>query len=277
MTPPPLLSTLDLRRFPPQGHCPPWRLDLRKRELNGGKTTVADLAAIDEHPQAVDLVISGLDQASFEALVTRYGQRFRGIYFFKCPRVADLSALSTLDRVTHLAFFWNQKATRLWDFRGTASLRGLHFDDFKRMNDLSQLADARSLEDLCFGTAAVDTLEPLGALQALRSLRFATGSVGDGRIEPLARMTGLQELGLNTHLFTTEQLAWLRARLPTVRSEPLDGFQRLLNPYEKGGKKMDVLACGKGKPVLSSAGDAPKIARLKADFDALVRDFANDP
>src|SRR5262249_45453215 len=162
MTPPPILRNVDLLRSPLPGQCPPWRLNLCKRELSGGKTTVADLAAIDDHPQAVDLMISGLDQSSFDTLVTRYGQRFRGIYFFKCQRGAALWARSTVTRVTPLAFFWNQKAPRLWDFRAMTALRGLHFDDFKRMGDLSQLADAQSLEELCFGTAAVETLEPLG-------------------------------------------------------------------------------------------------------------------
>jgi hypothetical protein len=198
--------------------------------------------------------------------------------------VADLSPLEDMPRLTHVAFYWNQRATRLWNFARTPALRGLHFDDFAKLDRLDDLAAATSLDTLVFGNAvwnkfAIRTLEPLAALgTTLRHLVFNAQAIGDGRIEPLARLRALATLDFPSHLFTTEQIAWLRARAPAaLESTALEPLRRLHSPLMWRGKPLDVLIAGKGKPFLSSQADATKLARYVEAFQQARERFAADP
>lgn len=180
--------------------------------------------------------------------------------------------------------FWNQRSTRLWDFRRTPRLQAFHFTDFSKLDRLDDLAQAaESLATLEFGNAVsarytLQSLEPLGELGALKSLSFNAGSIGDGRIEPLARLQGLEELEFPSSQFTVEQVAWLRAHLPdTVVSAALAPVRQLGQALQRGGKTLDMLVNGKRMPFLSSATDAKRIATYTARFNARVAHYREHP
>lgn len=279
-----IADLIALRRHHRPEQWPPWHARLVQPELNGGKATIAGIDQLSASPAATALTISGLEDRTLAHLARRFGGQFTAIHFWKCPRIADLSPLEEMPRLTHVAFYWNQRATRLWNFARTPALRGLHFDDFTKLTDLGDLRAAASLDTLAFGNAvwnrfSVDTLEPLAALGGtLRHLAFNAKSIGDGRIQPLARMTSLATLDFPSNLFTTEQLAWLRAHLPaSVESTAIEPFRRLGQPLKRRGRALDVLVCGKGKPFLSSTADAAKLSRFVADFERSVARFAGDP
>lgn len=254
----------------------PWLLSLVLPEIGGGKATAKDLEQIAERPDATAIRISGLDQDTFEHFVSVYGRQFTGIHFWKCPRIADLSPLQDLPQLTHVAYYWNQRTTRLWDLSATPNLRGLHFEDFRRLNVLNDLAAGSSLEELVFGnavwlTSVYATLDPLARLGRLRHLNFSAKSILDGRIQPLASLTRLESLSFPTNLFTTEQCAWLRARLPnSTTGRALEPLMKLDKPLVSG---KDTLVIGKRKPWLNSATDRERIAGYEAQFWQLVEDF----
>jgi hypothetical protein len=259
-----------------------WHVHLVKPDLNGGKTTQQELDIALESRAVTALTISGLDQQSFEHLVTRFGKKLTAIHFWKCPRIDDLSPLEEMRELTHLAFFLNKRATSLWDLSKTRKLRALHFEDFSKLQDLRDLERGSSLSDLAFGNAvwakfAAPSLEPLSALSSLRSLHFNLKAVGDGRIEPLGKLTGLKELEFSSSLFTTEQLAWLRARLPpSVNSSVLQAYRPLGQPITGGGKEVDVLVSGKGKPFLSTRADSERLQRYVETFNKSVLKYASN-
>ena len=261
----------------------PWRVDLVQRQVGGGRTSRAELAAIESHPDATALTVSGLDQSSFEALVGRYGAQFSGIHFWKCPRMADLAPLEDLPNLTHVAFFWNQRATRLWDFSRTPQLRGLNLDDFTRIHDLSDLRTAASLEELEFGNKVwpkfvCRSLDPLESLTRLQRLTFNAKRIEDGRIEPLAALRKLEYLGFPSNLFTTEQVAWLRARLPEAVTGPsLEPIRVFPREPEGALREKDVLVVGKRKPWLNSKKDAERIQRSVDDFWRMAAGFKRHP
>jgi hypothetical protein len=263
---------------------PPWHAVLMQQPLNGGKVSIAEIDALAEQPQATALTISGLEDKTLAHLVRRFGSQFTAVHFWKCPRVADLSPLEDMPGLKHVAFYWNQRATRLWNFARTPVLHGLHFDDFAKLGRLDDLAAATSLDTLVFGNAvwnkfAIDTLEPLAALgTTLRHLAFNAKAIADGRIQPLARLTALTTLDFPSHLFATEQIAWLRAWAPAaLDSTALEPFRRLDTPLMRRGKPLDVLVAGKGKPFLSSQADAAKLARFVDSFQRARERFAADP
>ncbi|HVH64131.1 MAG TPA: hypothetical protein VNA65_11090, partial [Candidatus Dormibacteraeota bacterium] len=185
----------DLTTF--TARTPPWMLRVVLPEIGGGTMTITELLKIEDAPPGTAaLVVSGLDQSMFETLVTRFGHRFTAIYFWKCPRIADLSPLEDLTSLTYLAFYWNQRADKLWNFASTPKLRGLQLEDFTRLHALDDLAAASSLEELRFGdkvwTKSVFTsLAPLPSLVRLRRLNFDARRIEDGRVQPLAALPSL--------------------------------------------------------------------------------------
>jgi hypothetical protein len=262
----------------------PWRVDIFQREIGGGKVTIAELDRIEQHPEATALAISGLDQATFETLIGRHGTRFEGLHFWKCPRIADLTPLESLPNLTHVAFYWNQRAERLWNFAKTPRLQGLQFDDFTRLHDLSELEAASGLDELRFGnmiwrTATFASLDPLRHLAGLRSLSFEAKRIDDGRAQPLGQLQRLESLWFPSNQFTTEQVAWLRARLPeTLRSQSLEPIRTLDRPIPSNqGAPKDTLVVGKRKPFLNSIEDADRITGYVDAFSRMVEVFRRHP
>jgi hypothetical protein len=252
-------------------------------ELTGGTTTREQLAALDELPEVDAIKVSGLSNAELEYLATRYPKKFAVIELWKCPQLSDLSPIEGLTTLTHALLFHNRKATCLWDFQKTPKLVGLDFTDFTKLDDLKDLRNARSLRELEFGNmiwnrAKYLSLEPLAFLIDLRRLSFNAISVGDSRIQPLANLSNLTELWFPASLFTREQLAWLRARLPaTVQSEVLQSHQSRAAAPTKTGRSNDAKVNGRGERAFDSRKGRELLAVKAQEFQALVERFEQDP
>lgn len=270
---------------------PPWFLDLVQPEIGGGAVNADAFTALDDNPAVVALRVSGLKQPVFEELVTRYGARLEAIDFWKCPRLEDLSPLEDMPHLRLASFYWNQRSPRLWDLRRTPHLVGLSAKDFTRLHRLDDLGEGTSLRELSLGDAiwpksTFETVEPLGGLSGLRRLSIDPQRVDDRRIQPLGRLTGLTELWLPTNLFTTEQYAWLTARLPdSVESNVLGPLAPLgdvelvgdVTPDVERAMTSAVLPVGKGKPFLESVRHAARIERHVRAFEVMVAAFRADP
>jgi hypothetical protein len=274
-------NLLELRRKDRKD--PSWLLNLVLPEVGGGRFDESHLTGVASNPKARALRVSGLDQATFEALVTRHGPQFSAIEFWKCPRISDLTPLEDLPGLQLVSFYWNQRATRLWDLSRTPQLVGLHFDDFTSLRDLTDLERGEALVELAFGDAVWDksvfeSLAPLAALSHLRSLKFSAKRIDDGRVEPLGALQELEALSFSRNQFTTRQVAWLRARLPeALESDSLEPVNRLSSPLEYDGKVRDVMLVGKRKPLLNSVDDAARIRKHIDDFRQMVDSFRADP
>ncbi len=252
-------------------------------DVSGGRITKAEIDVIKEFPRASEIAISGLTQDTFEYFVENYGHQFKAIIFWKCPLVGSLKAIEYLDQVEYIVYFWNQRAEHLWDFSKTKSLKGFCFDDFTRMHDISEIADAPALEDLRFGDRVLNkytlnTLGPIKECTALKSLKFSAKKLVDGKIEPLAHLKQLEHLWFSSNLFSTEQVAWLKAHLPdTVVSTVLNAYRTLEKPLNFSGKAKDTFIVGKGKPFLSSVEDEAKISKYVAQFNKMHQWFLENP
>jgi len=262
---------------------PRWLVKLVSAEAGGGRISKAELDILARHPDATALVISGLDQATFEYLITRYGAQFQAIEFWKCPRITDLSPLEDLPGLRLAGFYWNQRVTRLWNLARNPGLTGLSFEDFTRLHDLSDLRAGTSLRELAFGdalhsTSVFDSLEPLAGLDGLQTLDFSARRIDDGRIEPIGNLTGLTSLTFPTNMFTTRQVAWLRARLPeSVRSDALAPLVQYEMWPAGDEDATDILLVGKRKPWLNSTRHAARIQKHVDEFWQMVAEFRRDP
>lgn len=258
-------------------------VSLIQRGVSGGRIAKNEIDVIREFPDATEIAISGLTQDTFEYFVENYGQQFKAIIFWKCPLVSSLKAMEYLDQIEYIVYFWNQRAEQLWDFSKTKSLKGFSYDDFTRMHDISEIAAAPALEELQFGDRVwakyvLNTLDPIKKCMTLKSLRFSARKIVDGKIEPLAHLKQLEQLWFPSKLFSTEQVAWLKAHLPgTVVSNVLNAYWTIEKPLKISGKEKDTFIVGKGKPFLSSVDDKTRISKYVTQFNKLHLWFLENP
>jgi hypothetical protein len=236
-------------------------------------------------PHIKAIKIGGLGQDTFEYFIDRFGQQFEVINFWKCPLVTDFSRLASLSSLQYVVIFWNQRAERLWDMGGNGALKGVYLSDFSRLHRLDDLSSAPALEELHFGDAVwdgfvVETLRPLEHCVHLRYLDFTGKKIVDGDPSSIAALQRLEELSFPDRFFTTEQLAWLTAKLPEVKSGTLAPVY-MTEPVEyktaKGVKYKDTYILGKGKPFLDSKADRLRIEKYVREFELLVKRFRLNP
>lgn len=251
--------------------------------IHSRRIAKAEIDVIQEFPNATEVAIAGLTQDTFEYFLENYGQQFKVIIFWKCPLVGSLKAMEDLDQVEYIVYFWNQRAEHLWDFSKTKDLKGFCYDDFRRMHDISEIAGAPALEELQFGDRVwakyiLNTLGPLQECPALKNLAFSAKKIVDGKIEPLAHLKQLEELSFSSNLFSTGQVAWLKAHLPdTVASKVLNAYWTIEKPLKIGGKDKDTVIVGKRKPILSSVADKARISRYVEGFNEMHQWFLENP
>jgi hypothetical protein len=258
-------------------------LSLIQENISGGKIAQADIDVIRQYPHITEISISGLRQDTFDYFVERYGQQFKAISFWKCPLVEDFSKIELLQGVDYITYYWNQRAVELWDFSKTKSLKGFSFDDFTRMHDISQIPEAPALEELSFGNLVwpkyiVNTLEPLRACIGFKYLSFSAKKVIDNRIEPVAALKQLERLEFPSNMFSTEQVAWLKAHLPpTVESRVLHPYWQIEGALAISGKNKDTFIVGKRKPFLDSVQDKKRVDKYVKQFNEMCQWYSENP
>jgi len=236
-----------------------------------------------KHPNAKEISISGLTQETFDYFVGTYANQFDVILFWKCPLVENLDIIESLCNVKYIVYFWNQRATKLWDFSKTKALKGFAYDDFTRMPDFSQIAESPSLEEFHFGNRVwskyvVDTLSPLQDCPTIRHLSMSPKKIADGRIEPIASLVNLESLDFPDNIFTTEQVAWLKAHLPTtVKSRCLGAYWQIDDPITFGKMNKDTFIVGKRKPFLDSQQDNSRIEKYVHQFENMYQWYLANP
>jgi len=257
-------------------------IDLIQRDITGGKISKDIISTISDMP-GNELKISGLRQDTFEYLIAKFGNRFEKIDFFKCPRVDDLSPLEDLGHIESIEWFWNIKATDLWDFSKNKKLHYLYFRDFQNVKSVEKMSASLSLTEVeisggMWKKSQLESLGPLSAIDSLKSLAIST-KVADGKAEPLTKMSKLEELYLPTNLFTTNQYAWLAAKIGNrVKCEELFPYRKVKFPERnRDGKLLDVIVVGKRKPILDSALDHDRLMKYVKKFNDLVQEYTDKP
>ena len=258
-------------------------LSLIQENISGGKIAQTDIDLIRQHPNVTEISISGLRQDTFDYFIERYGNQFKAINFWKCPLVEDFKKIELLQGVEYITYYWNQRAVELWDFSKTESLKGFSFDDFTRMHDISQIAQSPALEELSFGNMVwpkyiLNTLAPLRDCTGLKFLSFSAKKVLDNRIEPVAALKQLERLEFPSNMFSTEQVAWLKAHLPpTVESKVLHPYWQIEGALEISGKNKDTFIVGKRKPFLDSVQDKKRLDKYVRQFDERCQWYTENP
>lgn len=248
-----------------------------QREIDGGKTEKEDIDGLAEYPKAKSLMISGLNQESFEYLIERYGNQFEAISFWKNKSVSDLSPLGDLSNLKYLHFFFNQKAANLWNMERNENLRGLSIYDFSKLHSIEEVVTAPHLNYFSIGNRVwskmeIESLKPLVRSQILHFAWWGE-NIGDNDYLCLAD-SHIKRLDMSITRFRIDELARLVAGIPDLKGQ-------ITKPYKecsiiKNGEKTTYYLLCKGKRRLIKGKDDDKLKKYLEDYDRFVEKYKNE-
>lgn len=236
------------------------------RENESVRINENNIDELGDHPQCKVVNLVGLKQKAFDYFIKNYGAQCELISIDHCNNISDLSPLGKLANLKYIKINWNNKSDHLWDLSNNKTLIGIECIDFKKIHDLNEILSAPSLE--AFKLHQVDKLNSLRPLTKtkIRHLEITFSKLEDEDIEPLTQISSLEYLSFGTVTFTTEQVAWLKANLPDVKSD-------VLAPYIELNKDT-VLIIGKRKPMLKKEKDQERIKKYISKFEDLISSYS---
>ena len=245
-------------------------------DVSGGKIRKEEIDRIKEHPDAISVTISGLTQETFEYFIDKYAKQFRYIRFFKNKAVKDWSGLETLSDLEFLYWFVNQRIDRLWNMSRNHALKAVELNDFTRLHDLSGIENAESLEWFGFGnevwaSAEIDSLSILKDT-GIKRIDFYGKAIRDMDISFLPEMKKIETFNFAPRLFTTEQVAWIKAKCPDLKGRSIKPYIELNFSDEE--TKSKAIIVGKRKPILDIEGNEDRIEKYAREFERLVKQYS---
>ena len=245
-----------------------------QRDVGGGKTEKEDIDCLEEYPTAKSLIISGLNQECFEYLIKHYGSQFEAISFWKNKSVSDLSPLEDLTNVKFIHFFFNQKATDLWNMERNEKLSGLSIYDFSKLHSVVKVATAPYLNYFSIGNRVwpkmeIESLKPLIHSQ-ITHFGWWGAKILDNDYLCLAD-SRIKKLDMFIRHFTIDELARLVANIPVLRGEITKPYKEC-SIIESGEKTTYYLLC-KGKRKLIKGKDDDKLKKYLEDYNSLVEKY----
>ena len=100
----------------------PFYNDYRERYGNG------DIHILDEAIMGTDkryVFLNGFNQDQFMHIAPKLKNTVEILYFFKCPKICDLSVLSQFVKLKCVHIYWNNSLESLWDMTGNTELKVL--------------------------------------------------------------------------------------------------------------------------------------------------------
>lgn len=245
-----------------------------QRDVGGGKTEKEDIDCLEEYPTAKSLIISGLNQECFEYLIKHYGSQFEAISFWKNKSVSDLSPLEDLTNVKFIHFFFNQKATDLWNMERNEKLSGLSIYDFSKLHSVVKVATAPYLNYFSIGNRVwpkmeIESLKPLIHSQ-ITHFGWWGAKILDNDYLCLAD-SRIKKLDMFIRHFTIDELARLVANIPDLTGEITKPYKEC-SIIESGEKTTYYLLC-KGKRKLIKGKDDDKLKKYLEDYNSLVEKY----
>ncbi len=249
-------------------------LSIVQGEVGGGVTSKAQIDGIQDHPNAKSLMISGLEQDTFEYFIKRFGNQFEAISFWKNKLIRDLSPLGNLKGLQYIHFFFNQKVTDLWDMKDNGSLRGLAIYDLLRLHSIDKITTAHHLAYFSLGNKVwskmeIDSLKPL-MHSSVSHFGWWGNRVLDNDYMCLAQ-SKIKELDMSIGKFKVEELAKLVASIPELKG-------MAVKPYVESSiihndvKTTYYFLC-KGKKKLVQGQDDDKLKKYLEEFQSLVEGY----
>lgn len=101
-----------------------------------------DLSALNAEIQrtgAKNILLNGFTQELFEYTVPLIKDTAEIIYFFKCPKIGNLSELSQFKKLKCVHIFYNNSLTELWDMKDNMNLKAISFSTVYKLRSIEAL------------------------------------------------------------------------------------------------------------------------------------------
>ena len=209
-------------------------INLVQKEVDGGNIQKEQIDSIREYPEAKSIIISGLKQDTFSYFIQKYGNQFEAISFWKNKMVSDLYELGSLKGIKYINYFFNQKASSLWDMKKKNNLIGLGIYDFSKLHNIESIQEAKNLEVFCLGNMVwskmeIESFRPIVNTN-ITHFEWCGKKVSDNDFKCLSR-SKIEILDINPTQFTVDELTDLLSLFP----ETLSGI--ITKPYRTMGIK----------------------------------------
>lgn len=107
-----------------------------------GTTELNLLVAELQKSNCKNIFLSGFTQELFDYIIPYIKATAEIIYFFKCPKISDLSALSKFSNLKCVHIFYNNSLTKLWNMSKCENFKVLSFKTVTRLTNIDELKDS---------------------------------------------------------------------------------------------------------------------------------------
>lgn len=124
------------------------------REQFGTKDIYAlDATVMDT--AAKNILLNGFNQGQFLHIAPKLKDTAEIIYFFKCPRIYDLSVLSQFAKLKCVHIYWNNSLESLWDMTGNKQLKVISCITISKLSKIEALKQSH-VEYICLDSSDND-------------------------------------------------------------------------------------------------------------------------
>lgn len=225
------------------------------------------------------LHIHCLTQDGLEYFAERYGPSYRVLYLDDCRLIHDFSPLGALVNLEALRIDNCRMAGRLWDFSQNHSLKVLSILSApKLVYNPALLQTSPCLEEIRLWGGGFDNRHALKSLDCFRGMNSLRRidlnfiKLEERSTEVLSTLPSLEEFHFDASMLSTDEIAWICAKYPHLYGDCLKAYTT-----NDAGCLASVRICGQRKPGLNLPKDQARLDRYIAQFDALVRKYANNP
>lgn len=104
---------------------------------------------------ARNIFLNGFDQEQFLYIAPKLKDTAEIIYFFKCPRICDLSILSQFAKLRCVHVYWNNSLESLWDMTGNKQLKVISCITISKLSRIETLKNS-CVEYVCLDSSDND-------------------------------------------------------------------------------------------------------------------------
>ena len=108
-----------------------------------GKSDISVIDIAVSSNASKNVFLNGFNQNQFEYIAPLIKETTEILYLFKCPKIKDLSLLSTFKNLKCVHIYWNNSLETLWDMKGNSALMALSFVYITKLSNIEALDKSR--------------------------------------------------------------------------------------------------------------------------------------
>lgn len=107
-----------------------------------GHTDISIINRAISQSTAKYIFLNGFNQEQFEYIAPLIENTAEILYLFKCPKISNLSHLTTFKKLRCVHIYWNNSLEQLWDTQNNSNLKVLSFLYVTKLKHIEKLVDS---------------------------------------------------------------------------------------------------------------------------------------